>query len=456
MIALANTTPGGEPVAFDLPLLTRLLPGLVSAVALLPASLALEFRGAAIALLPLLIIQGTLLALGAGTLALAAHDRLHHWESRVAPRGARDRVRAGLLGDVWRMGAIAAAGPLALALVLAWRGDGWAAVFSALTVPVTCLFAGLVAALSWHGRAPRVLLVPAGMLLVGLLGALPHEGALGSGWPLVPVAASAALLWRWLSLPRALAVLAPPLPWPRPIAWLRRTASYQSWRVTSGLEPTAPVRQSSHRYRFVGMLLPLMWLPQLVGQAERMRWLSWGQAYEGFYDCALYGGLLLFACITSAGCRVAPPLHWRLRLAPRGMSPQRWAVRMVLGSMAAAGALITVALALVVLFRVSGSPYVTAGNWLLLIGDVLLASSFMLWLGSLSSLRLTGWRAGLLGLMLVLAVPGLPALVLYGLMGLGLTPQRGALWLALQLALTVPMALAAIRAWSRRDLNKEA
>jgi hypothetical protein len=449
MIALTHTTPAGEPQAFGLPLLTRLLPGLVSAVALLPASLALQFQGAASVLLPLLIVQGTLLALGAGALAVAAHDRLCHWESRAAPLAARDRVRVALLGDVWRMGAIAAAGPLALALVLARRGDGWAAVFSALTVPVTCLFAGLAAALSWHGRAPRVLLVPAGMLLVGLAGALSHEGALGSGWPLVPVAAAVALLWRWLSLPRALAVLAPPLPWPRPIAWLRRTTVYQTWRVTSGLDPTAPVRQTSPRYRFWMMLLPLMWLPQLVGQADRLRWFSWGHAFDGAYGGAIYGGCMLLATAAAASCYVAPPLHWRLRLAPGGMSPQRWARRMVLGSMAAAAALVTVALALVVLFRASGSAYVSAGAWLSLMGDVLLGSSFLRWqLGR----RSTVWTR----VLAVLAVPVLPALLLYGLLWLGITPQRGALWLALQLALTVPMTLAAIRVWSRHDLNKEA
>jgi hypothetical protein len=454
MIALATTSPAGEPQAFGLPLLTRLLPGLVSAIALLPASLALEFRGAASALLPLLIIQGTLLALGAGALGTAAHERLRHWESRAAPLGARDRVRAGLLGDVWRMGAIAAAGPLALALMLAWRGDGWESARSALAVPASCLCGGLVAALSWHGRAPRLLLVPALAVLVALLG-LPGGAGLGGAWALA-AAAGAALLWRWLASPRALAVRAPPLPWPRPVAWLRRTTAYQTWRVTSGLEATAPVRQSSHRYRFVGVLLPLLWLPQFVGQADRMRWLSWGQTYGGVYDSAIYSGCMLLACLIATGCQVAPPLHWRLRLAPHGMSPQRWAVRKVLGSMAAVAALFTTALALVVLFGASGSPYVTAGNWLLLMGDVLLASSFVLWLGGLRGLRLTGWRAGLLVLLLVLAMPGLPALVLYGLLALGVTPQRGAVWLALQLALTVPLTLGAIRVWGHRDLNKEA
>lgn len=446
MMVIATTTPGGEPQAFGLPLLTRLLPGLVSAVALLPASLALEFHGAASVLLPLLIIQGTLLALGAGALAVAAHDRLRQWESRAAPLGARDRVRAGLLGDVWRMGAIGVAGPLALAFMLAWRGDGWGPVCSALAVPATCLCGGLVAALSWHGRARRLLLVPALAVLVVLLG-LPGSATLGGAWQLVAAAAGTGLLWRWLASPRALAVLAPPLPWPRPIAWLRRTTAYQTWRVSSGLEPTVPVRKTSDRYRFVGMLLPLMWLPQLVGQADRMRWLSWGQAYDGIYDGAIYGGCMLLVTLIAASCHVAPPLHWRLRLAPRGMSPQRWAVRMVLGSMGAAAALLTVALGLVVLFHASGSPYVNAGTWLSLMGDVLLASSLLHWL---QGRRLRGWKA----VLMMAVITGVPALLLYGLIWLGVTPQRGAVWLALQLTLALPLTLAAIRVWSRRDLNE--
>ncbi|MFN3305227.1 MAG: hypothetical protein ACK44A_16135 [Roseateles sp.] len=134
------------------------------------------------------------------------------------------------------------------------------------------------------------------------------------------------------------------------------------------------------------------------------------------------------------------------------MSPQRWARRMVLGSMAAAAALVTVALALVVLFRAGGSAYVSVGAWLSLMGDVLLGSAFLRWqLGR----RSTVWSR-VLAVLAVPVLPALPALLLYGLLWLGITPQRGALWLALQLALTVPMTAAAIRVWSRHDLNKEA
>ncbi|MBI3348443.1 MAG: hypothetical protein HY020_14705 [Burkholderiales bacterium] len=446
MMAIATTTPGGEPRAFGLPLLTRLLPGLVSAIALLPASLALEFHGMVRVLLPLLIIQGSLLAFGACVLALAAHDRLCQWESRAAPLSARARVRAGLLGDLWRMGATGAAGPLVLALMLAWRGDSWEPVRSALAVPAGCLCGGLVVPLSWHGRAPRLLLVPALAGLAVLLGA-PGGGDVGDGWHLLAVAAATVLLWRWLTSSRALAMLSPPLPWPRPAAWLRRTTAYQTWRVTSGLEPTAPARQNTDRYRFAGVLLPLMWLPQLVGQADRLRWFSWGRVYDGAYDGIIYGGCMLLVALIAASCYVAPPLHWRLRLAPRRMSPQRWAVRMVLGSMAAAVVLFTVALALVALFHRDGSQHINAGTWLSVTGDVLLASSFLHWQ---RGRRCPAW----LGLAIILGTPALMAALLYGLVWLGFAPQRGPVWLALQLALTVPLTLAAIRAWSRRDLNE--
>ncbi|RZJ09684.1 MAG: hypothetical protein EOP39_10705, partial [Rubrivivax sp.] len=337
MINVANMTPGGEPVAFDVPLLSGLLPGLVSVIALMTALLALEFRGAAHVLLPLLVAQGGLLALGAAVLALGAHDRLRQWESRVAPQSARDRVCAGLRGGAWRMGAIGTAGPLVLAIVLAWRRDEWTLVGSALAVPAICLCGSLIAVLSWHGRAPRLLLLPALAVLVILLG-LPSEGVLGGAWQFAAAAAATALMWRWLTSRRALAVLAPPLPSPRPISWLRRTAAYQSWRVTSGMEPTAPVRKDSDRYRVLGMLLPLLWLPQMIGQGDRLHWFNWGAAYGGAYDGAIYGGCLLLANIVSIVCHVAPPLHWRRRLAPGGMSPERWALRKVLGSMAAAAA----------------------------------------------------------------------------------------------------------------------
>ena len=105
-----------------LPVFTRMLPGAVSASALAAATMALEMRGpAAQMLVPLLWVQILLLALGAMSLVATAHQRLRPWEGRVAPAAAGERVRRQLLVDLGWMGAIALAGPGALAAVLDWQ-----------------------------------------------------------------------------------------------------------------------------------------------------------------------------------------------------------------------------------------------------------------------------------------------------------------------------------------------
>ncbi|RZJ08716.1 MAG: hypothetical protein EOP39_13260 [Rubrivivax sp.] len=80
-------------------------------------------------------------------------------------------------------------------------------------------------------------------------------------------------------------------------------------------------------------------------------------------------------------------------------------------------------------------------------GDVLLASSVLQWL---QGGRLKGWRA----VAAMAVTPLLAALLMYILLWLGVTPQRGPVWLVLQLALVVPATIAAIRRWSDRDLNE--
>jgi hypothetical protein len=131
------------------------------------------------------------------------------------------------------------------------------------------------------------------------------------------------------------------------------------------------------------------------------------------------------------------------------MNPQRWALRMVLGSMSAAAALFSVALVLVVLLRASSSQDVNVGTWLSLMGDVLLVFSLLHWL---QGRRLRGWKA----VLVLTAIAAVPALLLYGLVWPGATPQRGALWLALKSALAAVLRIAAMRVWSRQDLNKVA
>lgn len=446
MMTLATTTPDGEPQAFGLPLLTRLLPGLGSVLALLPASLAWQFPGAARALLPFLLVQAGLLVLGAVALALAAHERLLMWERRVAPGSARAGVRLGLRREVLLMTGVATAGPLALAWMLALRGDGLAPLGAALALPTAAACAGLLLGLGWQGRAPRLGLLPA-LAVLALL--VVGGGPLGEGsaWAVAAVAATAAGLWRWLASGNALALRASAWPRPRLMAWLRRTDAYLDWQRSSGLDPAAPTRKPSERYRFMGALLPLLWLPQLVGQADHLRWFAWGKAYDGAYAGVIYAGSMLVAALLAAGCRVTPPLHWRRRLAPGGMTPQRWARRLVLASLGTMAALVTVGLALAALVQPSSRAHIDAGTWLSLLGDALLAGSFIYWL--------TGRPASPWSIVQALGGFAVLAGVLYGLPWLGVTPQRGPAWLLVQLALIVPMTRAAIRVWARQDLNAQ-
>lgn len=445
MTTLTTTSPDGGPQAFALELLTRLLPGMASVVALLPAALAWQFHGMGRALLPLLLVQAGLLVLGAVALALAAHERLLMWERRVAPKGARVVVRLGLRREALLMTGIATTGPLALALMLAGRGDGLAPLGAALALPTAAVCAGLLLGLCWQGRAPRLVLLPAlAVLLTLVAGAGPLVE--GGAWSLVAVAAAAALLWRWLGSVGALALRAAAWPRPRPVAWLRRTEAYLDWQRSSGLDPAAPARKPSERYRFIGAVLPLLWLPQLVGQADRLRWFEWGRAYDDAYAGAIYAGCMLMAALLAASCRVTPPLHWRRRLAPRGMTPQRWARRLVLCSLGVVLLQVTLALALAALLQPDSRAHIDAGTWLSLAGDALLAGSFVYWLmGRPASPWVFAHAVG--GFVLL-------AGMLYGLSWLGVTPQRGALWLLLQCAVVLPMTRAAIRAWARTDLNQ--
>lgn len=86
--------------------------------------------------------------------------------------------------------------------------------------------------------------------------------------------------------------------------------------------------------------------------------------------------------------------------------------------------------------------------WAPVRGDALLAASWALWL---HGLRNSGFRLTLASLSL-----GVTALLLGADHALGLAPQRGTGWLALELALALALAfaVAAQRAWARQDVNR--
>lgn len=430
----------GRP-ATDLPVFTQLLPGLLSLLMLLPATLLLQYRREMGMLVPLLWLQSLVLAIGAGSLAATAHAHLGPWESRVAPAAARERIRRRLLRDLWRMGAIGLAGPLVLAAVLDWQAGEVRVLAGVAALLSASLCGGLVLSLSWQGRAPRMLVLPA-LLLVALLTRPDVIQAVSRGEPLQSLAilACASLLWGWLLSRRALAACAPPLPWPS-LAWWRRCWAHRVWRVV-------PARTGADgSKRFVGSPLILMiWVPQLLRDGAHIEWLSWGQSYIELKVVVGYGLWLLAICVLAGASLIAPPLQWRHRLAPGGLTARRWALRLVLGSMLTFAGVLSVGLGFAALFNKLPFWPLDASAWLSAMGDVLLAMSFVAWR---RGLRNTGRKVVLAAVVLGMAAP----LLLAALTWLGLTPQRGPVWLLIQLALIVPLTWAAIRAWAQQDLN---
>lgn len=436
-----TSTPGAPPPS-DVPVFTRLLPAMLSGLALAPAALAYEFAGRMGGLtVALLWVQTWLLALGAMSLAAAAHERLRPWEGRVAPAAARERVRARLLHDLTRMGAIGLSGPTVLTAVLDWQAGELRLLPGAAALLSAGLCGGLMLGLAWQGRAWRALTLPALALLIALT---QHSfvRAIGQGAPQqsLAIVAGAVLLWGWLLSPRALVACAPPLPRLQPLAWWRRRWAHRLWHAV-------PLRDGPHEYRPSNSSTLFIWvfLPWQVQRPEFVEWMSWGAAYDSYDMLTVYGLRLAAVGIFFALCLIAPPVHWRQRLAPGGLTARRWACSLVIGSMSVYAALLSGWLLFVA--QRNALPFwpVTASAWLSVMGDTLMLVSVVAW----TRARHTHQRSLLIVLALCVAVPLMLALLTW----LGLTPTRGPVWLLIQLTLTVPLARAAIRAWAQQDLN---
>ncbi|MDR7335023.1 hypothetical protein [Roseateles asaccharophilus] len=441
-----TSSPDAPPTS-DLPFFTRLLPGLTSLLMLAPTMLAYEFRGkldgVAVALL---WVQTQLLAICAIWLVAAAHESLRPWEQRVAPSTARERVRSQLLRDLAWLAGTGLAGPIAMAGVLDHQAGVLRLLPGALALLMAALCGGLALSLSWQGRATRGLMLPAlavlaSLTMPGVVRAISLSDALQS---LAIIGCSGLLLWGWMRSPRALSACAHP--WPRPRlyglqVWWRRTWSHRLWR-------TVPSRTSAGEYKRSGMspLWLLIWAPQFMTHGGRLEWLSWGQSYDHLYAMLGYGVWLLGLGVAFGMPLVAPPLHWRLRLAPGGLTARRWARHLVLGSMLAVAVLLSAGLGLAAMTNKLPFWPVDASAWLSAMGDLLLVVSLAAWRWG----RHCRVRDALLGgAALALAAPA----TLVTLTWLGLTPERGPVWLLIQLSLTVCMTRAAIRAWAQQDLN---
>jgi len=434
----------------DLPLAARLLSGMTSAIAALLAVVHLEhFLHGTGALIGLLYGQATLLVLVTSGLAATTHERLSHWEARVAPERSRARVRSELLRSLAVTAVMGLVGPLLLAAVVGWQGGDARPLAGTLAVLTAAFCAGFCVVSAWQGRAPRWLLLPgfAALTLLALPGtvaSLCEDGGLA----LLTIALAASAAWLCMLAGGALAVKASPLPHPRLRPWWRRTGAQRGWVSVSYQQPW---KTMSGETRKGNAWVVLVWLPQFLAQAPALRFLAWGEAYTQAYAAPVYGLWLMFLATSAFGALIAPRLHWRRRLAPHGMQPQRWARRLVLGSMLAGTVVFSLGIALAMLMNGLSARPLYLSAWPSALGDVLLATAFGAWLRGRYERQAATWMLMVgLGLAAAVVVAALPLLTLPLF---GVLPQRGAVWLLLQLALVLPLTRAAIRAWSRRDLN---
>lgn len=439
MNALAVTVPREASPRTQLPLLTVWVIGMFSVLFFLPLTHALVHPRDLDFIVPMLGVQSMLLAFAASVLAVKAHERLGPWEGRAAPEAALRRVRSRLGRDLALVGAVGTAGPVAWAAMMDTGLGEPQSLPGVVALLCGALYGGLVLSLGWLGRAPRVLVVPA-LLLLALVLRADGIRALIQADPLTSsiAPACAGLVGVWLQARRTLAARARPWPQFSPLTWLRRTWA-RRWQVV-------PYRIGANRYgkRPDQGVWQMAWLPLFFPAAFRNPMLDPGYAYDSVLLVAGYGLWLMFAGIFAGASLVSPPLHWRRRLAPGAPPVKRWARSLVLGSMLSYAGVFGAALALSLLIERDFPT--SASAWASGIGDMLLATSFAAWQRG----RRDNPRESVL-IVVSLGLGG--AGVLAVLNGLGLPPQRGSVWQGIQLVLTASFTWAAIRAWSRQDIN---
>lgn len=442
---LTMTTDETRP-GMDLPLTAKVLCGAVSVMAALLAVARVEHAaGDSSVLVVLLYVQATLLAIWAAGLAAATHECLGRWEARVAPDRSRARVRADLLQALALTAALGLAGPLLLGAEAGWQAGDVRPLLGTLAVLATAFCAGFGVVSAWQGRAPRWLLLPALALLLALLAvpgairALCHDADMA----LLTIGFAGLVAWRCMLARQALAACSPPLPRPNLGLWWRRASAQWAWQAVRYQRPWKTMSgetSNGNGWWLMGLL------PQFLVQAQWLGLLGWGTAYSHTYAAPAYAVWLMFLTAVAYGGLVAPRLHWRRRLAPLSMTPQRWARSLVLGSMLGGALVFSLGIGVSVLMNRLTSRPLHADAWLPVMGDVLLATSLGAWLRGRHERESAVWMLLIgFGLMVMAVLAVLPLL--------GVVPQRGAVWLLLQLALVLPLIRAAIRAWSRRDLN---
>lgn len=371
---------------------TLLLPSLLSFLgALLGWSLAWAGVRSVAMLGIVMMLQAMLMVSGAAVISGVHAAAAARWRRRVAPSAAMQRVRQASRRMLGQLAARGVAGPLLMLVGLAWLRPGW----------------DLLA------MAAGVLLAVAATVLAGR--------ALGE----------------WLQrqvLPPAVARLQFARTWRWPSGWWR-------WR------PVPTWQQVDLRHPSGALWVACLLVPQALVQAAYWRFHAWGVAYTSGWDIAFVGLWMLALGVFVHVVVIGPPLHWRARLAPGGLSAGRWAPRMVAGSLLNAAAWVSVALAISMAISKPDLRAVQLTAWAPVMGDVLLAMAWSLWL---RGGRNSSGRQGLGSLSL-----GVATVLLAGLARLlGLALQRGTALLVVELTLALVFAVAAQRAWARQDLNR--
>lgn len=336
-------------------------------------------------------LQALLMLTGAGLITGLHTASAACWQRRVAPSTALWRVRQASRTMLARLALRGVIGPLLMLVGLAWL------------------------------RPAADVLVMAAAVLLALGAPLLVGAALGSRlqrrvstW--VERERKASLRWRWP-------------------AWERR------WRFVPCQEH---VGTSRHGH---GLWVVCVLVPQSLIQAQYWSFHAWGRVYGSGLDLLFVGLWVLLLGLLINMATLAPPLHWRLRLAPGGLSAGGWAGRLVAGSLLSAAGWVSIAL---LLSMSISSPSVRAmqlAAWGPALADVLLAMAWTLWMRGLrnSGLRLVAAGFGLAVVVIALAAAAA---------ALGQPLQRGPALLVAELTLTAGFAVAAQRAWARQDLNR--
>ncbi|HEY9109496.1 MAG TPA: hypothetical protein VIN58_22700 [Roseateles sp.] len=451
MNAAQRVMPGDAPPVFEWPVLLALLPGIVSAVAALMGMVSLEWP-LRIGTVPavLLHLQGSLLALAAGALAEGVEERLRGWEGRAAPCRARDRIRASLRRWLAGLLTVGLAGPLILAAVLACQAGSAQPLLGSLAVLAASTAAGLCLVLGWRGRLPRGVMIAAAALLLALLIERRAVEAVSGDGLLAALALGLAGLgfWRAALAKQALAACVAPMPVPRLGPWWRRFWTLSGWERVPEFTLYRTMSGWAWRPSTSSIVwMSLAWLPQGFIQRHHVSWLDWGESYEHMLAAAGFGAWLLLMAVLARACQIAPALNWRRRLAPRGLTAERWATQLVLGSMLTVSLSLTLLIALSALANAwtTGQPF-SVLPCLSALGDVVLASAWMAYVRGRDD-------SSMIGFVRLLAACLAAVALLAVLPWLGVIPRRGPLWLGVELALGVVLGRAAIRVWAKRDLN---